>query len=73
MSPAADGGGAPRGIPISTTSTRPACSLPGFTWRPTFDPWKVAVTTAVTASPSTSPVEAFTPDGTSHATTGASC
>jgi hypothetical protein len=36
-------------------------------------PWKVAVTAARTASPSISPVEAFTPDGTSQATTGASC
>jgi hypothetical protein len=31
----------------------------------------VAVTSASTATPETSPVEAFTPDGTSHATTAA--
>ena len=35
------------------------------------DPWKVAVTAASTASPSTTPVEASTPEGTSQATTGA--
>ena len=33
----------------------------------------MAVTSADTASPSTSPVDAFTPDGTSQATTAASC
>ena len=51
----------------------PACSLPGATCRPSLEPWKVAVTAARTASPSTSPVEALTPEGTSQATTGASC
>ena len=50
----------------------PACALPGSTHRPTFGPWKVAVTSARTASASTSPVEASTPEGTSQATTGAS-
>ena len=71
MTPARSGRGAPRGIPISTTSTRPACPFPGSTYRPTFGPWNVAVASALTASPSTSPVDAFTPEGTSQATTGA--
>ena len=39
---------------------------------PTLEPWKVAVTSARTASPATSPEEASTPEGTSQATTGAS-
>ncbi len=47
--------------------------MPGSTWSPTFEPWKVAVTVARTASPSTSPVDASTPDGTSQATTRAGC
>ena len=72
ISPATRGSGAPRGTPIGTTRTSPACNAPGATWRPIFEPWKVPVTSARTASPSTSPVVAFTPHGTSQATTGAS-
>src|ERR671914_1239450 len=73
MRPALPAPGAPRGIPISTTSTRPAQKAPGATKSPTFGAWKVAVAAARTASPSTSPVDALTPEGTSQATTGASC
>ena len=72
IKPAVDAPGASRGIPISITDTRPAQNAPGPTCNPIFDPWNVAVATARTASPSTSPVEAFTPDGTSQATTGKS-
>src|SRR4051812_1290447 len=67
--PAAAGRGALRGMPISTTSTRPEWDFPGFTYRPTFGPWNVAVTSASTAPPRTSPVEALTPEGTSQAMT----
>ena len=56
---------------MSTISTRPACSFPGCTQSPTFAAWNVTVTSARTHAPSTSPVEAFTPEGTSTATTGA--
>src|SRR5918999_1500570 len=73
MRPALPAPGAPRGMPISTVSTRPACSLPGVTKSPILGPWNVAVAVARTASPSTSPVDALTPEGTSQATTGASC
>ena len=38
---------------------------------PTLAAWNVTVRSARTAAPSTSPVEAFTPDGRSTATTGA--
>src|SRR4029079_7678545 len=59
-------------MPISATSTRPACSFPGLTCSPTLEPWKVAVAAALTASASTSPGDAFTPDGTSQGNTRAS-
>ena len=59
-------------MPISTMLTSPASSLPGFTCSPIFEPWKVAVTSAFTASPCASPLDASTPEGTSQATTGAS-
>ncbi len=65
--------GAPRGMPISTTTTSPAWVEPGLTRRPTLAPWKVPVAVARTASASTSPVEALTPDGASQAITGALC
>ena len=55
---------------MSTTRTIPACSLPGSTNSPGFAAWKVAVATARTAAPATSPVAASTPLGTSQATTG---
>ena len=45
-------------------------SGPGATARPTFAAPNVTVEVARTAHPGTSPVEAFTPDGTSIATTG---
>ena len=65
--------GAPGRIPISITSTCPAWSLPGEIHRPGLAAWKVAVASARTAAPATSPVEASTPLGTSQAiTTGRS-
>ena len=69
MRPTAGSPGAPGGIPISITLTRPAWSLPGAIHRPGLAWWKVAVTCARTAAPATSPVEASTPLGTSAATT----
>jgi hypothetical protein len=36
ITPATPGAGALRGMPISTTSTRPACVFPGATQSPTF-------------------------------------
>ena len=56
-------------MPMSATSTSPACARPGLTWSPTFGPCIVTVAAARTAAPRTSPVEASTPDGTSTATT----
>ena len=56
---------------MSTTSTSPAYSLPGRIQSPTFGRWNAAVATQCTAGPSTSPVVASTPDGTSAAITGA--
>src|SRR3954469_17496311 len=70
--PAFAGSGAPRGTPIATISTAPEWNVPGATWSPTFEPWKVPMASALTASPSISPVVAFTPDGTSQASTGTS-
>ncbi len=57
--------------PMSATTTSPAWKRPGATSRPTFRPWNVTVRSASTAAPATSPVEAFTPEGRSTATTGA--
>ncbi len=54
---------------MSATTTSPAWNLPGATASPTFGAWNVTVRSASTASPATSPVEAFTPEGTSTATT----
>ena len=51
--------------PMSATTTSPAWNSPGATARPTLGPWKVTVSSAWTAGPATSPVEASTPDGTS--------
>src|SRR5918997_3665726 len=73
MRPALPAPGAPRGMPISTVSTRPACSLPGATKSPILGPWNVAVAVAPTPSPPPPPVDALTPEGTAQATTGASC
>ena len=57
-------------IPIETASTSPAWNRPGATASPTFGACIVTVSSARTAAPATSPVEASTPDGTSTATTG---
>ena len=56
---------------MSTTSTTPACALPGWIHSPGLAWWNVAVATARTAEPSTSPVLALTPLGTSAAITRA--
>src|SRR5262245_9115954 len=69
--PISGSAGAPAGIPISITSTAPACALPGWIHRPGLARWNVAVATARTAGPATSPVDASTPDGTSAAITAA--
>ena len=62
--------GAPSGMPMSTTRTAPACVLPGLIHSPGLAAAKVAVARASIASPSTTPVAASTPLGTSAATTG---
>ena len=56
---------------MSITRTSPTRHAPGATYRPIFGAWFVVVTSARIAGPSTSPVAAFTPEGTSAATTGA--
>ncbi len=56
--------------PMSATTTSPARKRPGATARPTLRPCIVTVTSARTAAPATSPVDASTPDGMSTATTG---
>ena len=56
--------------PMSATATSPAWKRPGATASPTFGPCIVTVTSARTAAPATSPVDAFTPEGMSTATTG---
>ena len=58
-------------MPMSITRTSPTRREPGATYRPIFGAWFVVVTLARIAGPSTSPVAALTPDGTSAATTGA--
>ncbi len=70
ISPATGSTGAPAGMPMSTTRTSPACSLPGLIHSPGLAAANVAVATARTAAPATSPVDASTPLGTSAATTG---
>ena len=69
--PAPASTGAPAGIPISATRSSPVCHLPGAIQWPSFAEWKLTVVVAPTPTPSTSPVEAFTPDAMSAATTGA--
>ena len=69
--PIALSAGAPRGMPMSLTTTSPACALPGRIHRPGLAAWNVTVTAAYTASPDTAPVDASTPLGTSTLTTGA--
>ena len=69
--PAAAPSGAPSGMPIGTTRNSPVCFLPGEIQCPTFGAWKLVVRSAFTAAPSTSPLEALTPEAMSAATTGA--
>ena len=71
ISPASASPGAPAGIPMSITRTAPACVFPGAIQSPGMAAWNVAVATARTAAPATSPVPASTPLGTSAAITGA--
>ncbi len=52
---------------MSIASTSPACCLPGAIHRPGLAAWKVTVEMAFTARPPTSPLDASTPLGTSHA------
>ena len=70
ISPIAGSAGPPAGIPMSITvdlaGVRPC---PGAIHSPGLAAWKVTVASARTATPWTSPVEASTPLGTSHATT----
>ena len=56
---------------MSATTTSPAWKRPGATSSPTLRPCIVTVRSASTQAPATSPVEAFTPEGRSTATTGA--
>ena len=55
---------------MSATTTSPARKRPGAISVPTFGPCIVTVTVACTQAPAISPVEAFTPEGRSTATTG---
>jgi hypothetical protein len=71
ISPAEASAGAPSGIPIGATRSSPVWRFPGAIHCPSFAEWKVTVTSAATAEPSTSPVEALTPEAMSVATTGA--
>ena len=71
ISPPAGSPGAPSGIPIGATRSSPVCHLPGATRWPSLAAWKLTVTSASTASPATSPVEASTPEAMSQAMTGA--
>ena len=64
--------GAPRGMPMSITSTSPACALPGLDPQPGLGAVeRRGRDRTAPPRPSTSPVDASTPDGTSAATTGA--
>ena len=56
--------------PMSATTTSPAWKRPGAIASPTFGPCMVTVTSAFTAAPATSPVDASTPEGMSTATHG---
>jgi hypothetical protein len=62
--------GAPVGMPMSTTRTVPLCDLPGLIHSPGLAAAKVAVARARIAAPSTTPLAASTPLGTSAATIG---
>ena len=69
--PAGGAPGAPSGIPMRATSSRPVWRLPGAIQWPSLAAWKLTVTSASTAAPATSPVEASTPEAMSAATAGA--
>src|ERR1044072_1173795 len=56
--------------PIGAMGTDPAWNRPAAIARPTFAAPNVTVAAARTAAPGPSPVDAFTPEGTSTATTG---
>ena len=71
ITPAAGSPGAPAGIPISATRSSPVCAFPGAIQCPSLARWKLTVMSACTAVPSTSPVDASTPEAMSAATTGA--
>ena len=58
------------GMPMSTTTTSPACSLPGWKTMPSLRAAMVTVVVARMAGPSTLPVSPSTPEGMSTATTG---
>jgi hypothetical protein len=59
--------------PMSATTTSPAGKRPARPRAPTFGACIVTVTVASPHAPATSPVEAFTPEGRSTATTGCRC
>src|SRR4051794_17651427 len=61
ISPTVGVTGGPGGMPIGITVTAPACALPGWIHRPGLAAWKVAVASARTAAPSTSPLVPLTP------------
>ena len=71
ITPALGSAGAPSGIPIGATRSSPAACFPGAIRCPTLAAWKLTVRSAATAAPSTSPLEASTPEAMSQATTGA--
>ena len=68
ISRAAGSTGAPSGMPIGATRSSPVWALPGATRWPTFAAWKETVVEASIAIPSTSPLEASTPEAMSQAT-----
>ena len=63
--------GAPRGMPMSSVRTSPACAFPGRIHSPGLAAWKLTVTEACTAVAETIPLEASTPVGTSMLMTDA--
>ncbi len=71
ITPPAGSPGAPTGMPISATRSSPVCAFPGAIQCPSLALWKLTVTSASTAIPFTSPVDASTPEAMSAATTGA--
>ena len=69
--PASGREGAAGGIPIGATRNSPVLHFPGAIRCPTLAAWKLTVTSAATAAPAISPVDASTPEAMSQATTGA--